>query len=266
MAKRNRGLSDNAIRKRRRRGYGSGEGAGYKPWLTIQDVPSKGQVNRCYGWKTGRAHHLMSRNELRYFYLLEWSPLVTDIREQFPLWPYRETQEIAREFGVEHPTPPGGGTVVMTSDFRITFGEGKEAVRTVKESAALDDERALQKLDIEREYWHRRGVDWGVVIAEDIPLGMVENIEWMHPYFGSGSIGLEAEDLPTVARYLTDEVLPGGDALANIARRCDDHLGLARGTCLALAHHLLATRRWQTDMSTRINPARPLVVREVQEV
>ena len=86
MAKRNRGMTKEAILKRWKEGYGQGESSQYKPWLTIQDVPSNGQVNRPLGWKTGRVHHLMSLNELRYFYLLEWSPVVADIREQFPLW------------------------------------------------------------------------------------------------------------------------------------------------------------------------------------
>lgn len=266
MAKRNRGLTEKAIRKRHREGRGSGEGVDYKPWLTVQDVPSRGQANRVLGCKTKRVHHLMSLNELRYFYLLEWATLVTDVREQFPLWPHEETRDLARKLGVKPPTPPGGGPMVMTSDFRITLVDGGDAVRTVKAADALDDERVLQKLDIEREYWRCRSVDWGIVIAEDIPLQLVKNIEWLHPCFSLGGLELDIEDFPTIASHLTNEVRYGRENLASIACRCDDYFNLAQGTCLALARYLLATRHWETDMTARINPARPLVLREAQEV
>ncbi|WP_102126066.1 TnsA endonuclease C-terminal domain-containing protein [Deinococcus planocerae] len=265
MAKRNRGLTKESILKRWKEGRGQGEGAEYQPWLSIQDVPSQGQVNRQRGWKTGRVHHLMSLNELRYFYLLEWAPNVIDIREQFPLWPPEETEAIAKELGFKHPSPPGGGSMVMTSDFYISLQDGEDAVRTVKQGVELSDERTVQKLDIEREYWSRRDVSWGIVVADDIPLPSVENIEWLHSHLILDGFDLNPDDVPTLTQYLTSEVRTSADALSNVARRCDDDLGLEHGSCLALARHLLATRQWETDMSIRINPARPLVLRQARE-
>jgi hypothetical protein len=37
-----------------------GEGAAYKPWLRVQDIPSLGRVHRVKGWMHGRVHHLLS--------------------------------------------------------------------------------------------------------------------------------------------------------------------------------------------------------------
>ena len=51
-------------------GRGKGSGKNYKPWITIQDFPSKGRVSRSPGWKSDRIHHFMSDGELRFFYLL----------------------------------------------------------------------------------------------------------------------------------------------------------------------------------------------------
>ena len=263
MARQSRGLTKRSIQRRWKEGYGRGQGADYRPWLTVRGVSSRGQANRPLGCKTNRVHQLLSLNELHYFYLLEWSPLVVDIREQFPLWPFEETQEIAGELGLKHPSPPGGGQFVMTSDFRITLDDGREVVRAVKPAAALDEERTLQKLDIEREYWRRRDIDWGIVVAENVPLPVVKNIKWLHPYPTLDGLTLDPGDLPNVVRYLTEEVNAGtGDGLADIARRCDDELGLEEHTCLALARHLLATRQWRVDITTPINASRPLVLRE----
>lgn len=265
MAKRSRGLTQEAITKRWKNGYGQGEGKGYKPWLTIQDVPSQGQVNRPLGWKTGRVHHFMSLNELHYFYMLEWSLHVMDVREQFPLWPPEETQAIADQLGVKHPSPPGADMMVMTSDFYIVLDDGSRTVRTVKGAAELDNERTVQKLDIEREYWQRRGTNWGIIVADDLPMPLVENIKWLHPHLSLEGFKIDTNDLPAISRYLTGEVRQNKDALANIARRCDEDLGLEAGSCLTLARHLLATRQWQIDMSVRINPVRPLKLQEAGE-
>jgi hypothetical protein len=66
-------------------GRGQGHGKNYAPWLRARDVPSNGYVNRILGWKTTRRHEFLSNLEASYFYLLEWSPFVSDVREQFPL-------------------------------------------------------------------------------------------------------------------------------------------------------------------------------------
>nr|WP_254052811.1 TnsA endonuclease N-terminal domain-containing protein [Bacillus sp. V59.32b] len=99
-------------------GRGSGFGAEYKPWLKIQDVSSKGRSTRLKGIKTNRQHEFLSDLERNYFYITEYSDLVIDIREQFPLLPLEETIVIADELGIKHPTNPRSGElIVMTTDF-----------------------------------------------------------------------------------------------------------------------------------------------------
>ena len=101
---------------------GQGRGSDYLPWLTVRDVPSIGLSFRVKGWKSHRIHHLLSQLELNYFYTLEWSLIVTDIREQYPLLPLSETWQIASLKGISHPTSPKTNQpVVMTTDFLITI-------------------------------------------------------------------------------------------------------------------------------------------------
>lgn len=38
-------------------------------------------------------HHFLSKLETNYFYWLDWSPIVSDIREQYPLLPLEETRQ-----------------------------------------------------------------------------------------------------------------------------------------------------------------------------
>lgn len=85
---------------------GQGIGIDYKPWVTIQDVPSLGRATRLKGTKVPRQFEFFSDLERNYFYLLEYSDLVIDIREQYPLLPIEETLVIAEELGIKHPTDP----------------------------------------------------------------------------------------------------------------------------------------------------------------
>ena len=57
MAKRNNNWTMAKYRRFLNENRGMGELASYKPWLCIQDFPSKGRVSRIKGWKTNRIHH-----------------------------------------------------------------------------------------------------------------------------------------------------------------------------------------------------------------
>ena len=120
MAKRKRETTRTVIERRIEEGRGQGTGVDYKPWLVVQDVSSRGLVHRIKGWKAERVHHLLSNLERDYFYLLEWSLSVTDIREQFPLLPLAETLEIAdRAYVLEN------GRIVLS-------GKGEELLKEEK--------------------------------------------------------------------------------------------------------------------------------------
>ena len=83
MAKRIRSWNKSKYEQYIRMGRGQGEGPAYLPCISIHDFLSRGIVSRIAGYKTKRIHHFLSRNELNYFFLLEWSGKVLDIRNSF---------------------------------------------------------------------------------------------------------------------------------------------------------------------------------------
>lgn len=95
MAKRQRAKD---IERMIKEGRGNGIGKDYIPWIRIQDLASLGRVTRVKGIKTDRQHELLSDMERNYFYLLEFSNNVVDIREQYPLLPLEDTLTIAMEW------------------------------------------------------------------------------------------------------------------------------------------------------------------------
>lgn len=121
MARKQFEITEEKIKKLIAEGRGQGEGAAYQPWLQIGNFSSTGRGSRIRDHRTGRIHHLFSELETRYYYILAWSEKVLDIREQFPLLPLSETEEIAAALGYKHPRAPGGACdEVMTTDFLLT--------------------------------------------------------------------------------------------------------------------------------------------------
>ena len=82
MGKKRRRWNEKQYQKYIKEGRGQGIGAEYIPWIKIQDFPSNGVCSRIRGRTTGRIHHLLSRNESAYFYLLDCSENVSFAIEQ----------------------------------------------------------------------------------------------------------------------------------------------------------------------------------------
>lgn len=263
MAKRKRETTLTVIDKRIKEGRGQGKGANYKPWLLVQDVPSKGLAQRVKGWKTGRVHHLFSNQERDYFYLLEWSPVVQDIREQFPLLPLEETLEIARQCGIRHPTNPKTQyPIVMTTDFLVTStradGSGDQA-RAIKPVSQLGQIRVLEKLELERCYWRNRNIDWGVVTAREIPRVVADNVRLLHSYRNLEERPFSQKEVTLIDPVLAQQIIGQSTIpLRQITSECDRQFGFKPGTSLAVVYHLLANQQWQVDMNCPIDPGSPL--------
>jgi len=140
----------------------------------------------------------------------------------------------------------------------------QEFARTVKMSSELESERVLEKFEIERRYWKRRGVDWGIVTENEIPGKLVWNVEWIHSEH-------ENEDAAHLGTYALNNIensilslLKQGISLAKAASLCDERVGLELGTSLALVKHFIARKRWIVDMYEKINPGKPLEILEVR--
>jgi len=138
-----------------------------------------GMVSRVSGTTTGRIHHLMSNLELSLFYLLDWSDDVIDIREQYPLIDLVNVIEIAENANIRYPYDTKSGfPYVLTSDFYIETTQDA-MIMSVKPSSELGKLRVREKLEIERRYWNKRGVEWSVMTENEINSVKARNIEWL---------------------------------------------------------------------------------------
>lgn len=253
------------IKKRLKEGRGQGCGAEYKPWIRVREVPSHGLSSRILGLKTKRVHHFLSNLERDYFFILDLSVPVIDIREQYPLLPLDSTLELARRCKFRHPmNPKKREIVVMTTDFVITVAAENgpiEYARTVKPFKQLQQKRVREKLEIERRYWEEQNILWGVVTEREIHPVVARNASFLRRYVDlTYRLSLHPTRLHEVAVVLTAKVKEGQDSLWVIAHACDRQFELQPGSALVIAYHLLATHQWHIDLSTPLEPRRKIVL------
>ena len=262
------------IRDRRARGCGEGTGADYQPWLSVRDFSSHGNVHRPLG-RNGRTYQLFSTREYKCFLLLQWSPLVVDVREQFPLHPLEETLEIAAAVGVRHPvqTRKRMGRSErreepMTTDFLVTLQDGPALPRYVAVSVKAEDalnesprkvERLLQKAEFERRYFAARGVPFRVVTDADMPAVRCANIDLVLPCLRLEGLTVDPATVPAHLRELYDALRSApGRALGDVCADADRRHSAALGASLTLVWHAIASRSWLVDMDAPLNPELPL--------
>ncbi len=243
-------MSEAKIARWEKEGRGTGTGINYKPWLETFNVPSQGRKDRPKGIKTGRIHHLLSKNEEKTFRIYDLSLWIKDIREQFPI-PRDETEIIASKFGIKHPRYPKTTiSTVMTSDFQLTIQRNEsiyDVVRTVKEIADLNNLQTLAKLEIERLYYLSHNIDWGIIIAEHIPKYLADNCMYWIDYFLFDDLQIERPVLDDIYMYLTPQVKKKETKLYDLAHECDRRLHLRRGTSINGALHFIASRQWNIN-------------------
>lgn len=260
MAKRKRSTTRSVIARRIKEKRGQGQGATYKPWLTIHDVPSIGVVSRIKGWKTGRIHHLLSEHlETAYFYMCEWSPRIVDIREQFPLLPQEKTMFIADTLKIRYPCDPKTKEpIVITTDFMLTVQteHGLEYwAHTVKPRDNLTP-RTIEKFEIERRFFADEGVQWRLITDKDISYNLVKNVSWVHSARGlEGMSHLNESIIDSVEPELFNLLQSRSMSCSKYAAECDLRFGFPIGTSLFIVRHLIANKRWLVNMNRIIQPA-----------
>lgn len=266
MAKRKR---IHNIEKMIKEGYGTGIGSEYKPWIKIQDVPSLGRVTRVKGMKTNRQHELLSDMERNYFYILEYSDDVTDIREQYPLLPIEDTIAIANDLGIKHPSNPETGEyIVMTTDFLITLSlkeSIKEVARTIKSKDDLLDERIIEKFEIERVFWEKRDIDWGIVTEEEIDKTIAHNISFIQGYRDIKNIDcftdMASSDIQDLIYEFIKRIVDDRRSVRRISSEFDSDMNLPIGCGLSIYKYLLINKIIEVDMSKEIdvNKTMPII-------
>lgn len=259
MARKTPKMTDKKIESYIQEGRGQGEGAKYIPWLKIGNFSSKGRGHRIKDPKSGREHHFFSDLEADYFWHLVWNDQIVDIREQYPLLPVEETEQIAQLLGYRYPQEPGENTRhVMTTDYLLTVRDpdGEHYVaRHVKYAKDLDNPRTVEKFEIEQRYWANRGIPLKVVTEQSFNRRRAKNISFLMgyhsplPQLGDSVICSQIanriyELISTSAKY---------QRLNSLMMSIDNQFDLPTGTALSLFFHLASHKEIPLKMTQQLS-------------
>jgi hypothetical protein len=265
MPRRKRVFSEPTYINYQKEGRGTGRGDDYKRWHNFSDVSSHGASFRLRSrWTHNREVHLFSKLEYSWFVFFDWLPEITDIREQFPL-PIEKTLEIADKLRIAHPTHPQTKfPTALTTDLvltrRRTDGRYVDEARTIKYSGSLNNNRTLEKFEIERRYYEEQGVDWKILAEKDLPQQMVRNIEILRCYVSiRDRLPIEQVLIDEIQDFMTERVLKE-EIFLDILDDADEKFMMPSGTSLTIAFYLLANRIWQIDMNLPLVVHEPLVL------
>ena len=162
---------------------GEGKGKDYVPYILTSEFNSLGTTSIITDWKTGRNIHCMSQGEAMWYFLLRWDDSNIDIREQFPL-DNKITVKIADELGIKHPQDRNH---IMTTDFLVTKSDNSLHAYSVKVDKNLND-RTVELLYIEREYWKYNGVPFDMLYSTDVNQVLVNNIRLITEFYNKNAI------------------------------------------------------------------------------
>ena len=257
MAKRKRTWNKEKYHRYLSEGRGQGTASEYKPWIYIHDFSSNGIVSRVKGKTTGRIHHLLSNQELWYFYLLDWSEKAMDIREQFPLLELEEAIKIADSLRIRYPYDRKSGfPYVLTSDFLITTRQGTIA-RSVKLAKDLDNPRVCEKLEIERRYWKNRGIEWRLVTENQISRAKARNIEWLFSGSPLEELICGDETRNQSMEYFLYLYQDGKIRFPDMLREVEQNFDLKAGTGICIFKALVIHRKIILEMEKPIDLSEP---------
>ena len=183
MAKRkrtntNRGNEDNYLLIPR--------GKAYQPFIVIQDVPSLGRSSRPCGIKTGRQHDFSFRFRTK---------LLHDFRIPRRCGRYQRTVSIGKRRNSTNCRGVGDKASdnshykrIDHYDIRFLYNakDGnsmRDIIRTTKYKKDLVDRRVVEKFAIEKTYWERHGLDWGIVTEEEVDKNYSQNVSDILDYY-----------------------------------------------------------------------------------
>lgn len=172
-------------------GRGTGTYADYIPFHRVgrSDPSSRGRSH--LGLWQGRHLEFLSDGERVAFLFASMLPNLLDVREQFPLQyefanhelrdytvhgpcdKYPGTEAICKHLGYKHPKLNGNGRSAawtMTTDLLLTLKDGKGLLYLLaiscKPKGGVRQKRAENLLEIERQYWKERHVEWLLITPE----------------------------------------------------------------------------------------------------
>lgn len=151
----------------------------YKSAIKVSDFSSKGTVSRVFSKKTGRVHHLLSVLETNVFTLLDFNKNIIDINEHYELY---DVRELIDDLNIDFSSfkDKNKNDYKISTTFLITLKNNEKVAISCKNYSELYKNNVQLYLEIQRRYWKRKNIEWGIVTNKDINEIKLKNIKWLN--------------------------------------------------------------------------------------
>jgi hypothetical protein len=134
----------------------------------------------------------------------------------------------------------------------ITTPAGVKA-RTIKMTAELENARTIEKLEIERRYWAKLGIDWKIVTENEISRQKAKNIEWLYTAEGFDLAGRNEYELERIRCAMLNLLRLGDNSIIVTSRMVENDFLLPAGAGLQIFKQLVLEKKLTIDLSLPIN-------------
>ena len=183
--------------KKLKEGRCLGAGSRYVGFIKANEIGSIGTSTEIHDPISGRTVDVLSMGEKEFFWIMRYRDDVVRIQEQMVL-----SSETVRKICEEHEFRIPRNR--LSTDSLITFRDGSRVAYSIKSGS--DDfnpdspqySNLLIRQYVELEYWKRYGVDFKIVLRENLNKTLAANIEHCMAYYDSAHVtGTE-----TMLKYL----------------------------------------------------------------
>jgi len=246
-----------------------------EPIVKVWSGPKGTRRHLLRGFKSKRNHHFLSDGEYRAGIYHESLPLLIDFFEQFPLWDIERAIKIAHQMEVRYPQDKDGEAYIMSTDLfcREYDPVSKKVVKIARSYKPIDSldfksihpvslSRTWDKLEIERRYYEELGIAFELITDAHISKTCAHNLKshresvWYKDEF----IEHEKRFIFTFMEYcMANE----GDEVRVHLEKLKPKLALPTEDVTALFQWGIWTHQIPADLEVKINPFRPLVLKEI---
>ncbi|CAM5346133.1 TnsA endonuclease C-terminal domain-containing protein [Bacillus sp. PK3-056] len=144
-----------------------------------------------------------------------------------------------------------------------------DVAHTIKMKDELLKERILEKFETEREYWHRKEVDWGIVTEEEIHKTMARNISYIHNYYEIRDYDvfgeMSAQNIKDLSISLMQRLLGTKESIRKITSEFDKDTYLPFGSDVTMFYHLLSRKIIIIDMIEPLDLEKPVTIKSIDD-
>ena len=168
--------------------------------------------------------------------------------------------------------PETGEDIVMTTDFLVTISSEdgpKNVARTIKSKEDLLAKRIIEKFEIERVYWEKRGIDWGIVTDQEIDKNIAHNISFIQSYKEIHNVDvfndMDAIEIQDMVYEFIKRIIDNERSVRCIATEFDKDMSLKSGCGLSIYKYLIINKIIQIDLSQKIDVNKNIPVLSVND-